>query len=110
MTATGLGTHSHLVRKRTLNHIAKLAKNKYIGISILTEENFQSCEGPVTDSELLNALKSMLNDKSPGNDGLTKELYEAFWEEIKIPLFNSIMKSFQNGELSTSPKKSCNKT
>ena len=25
----------------------------------------------------------MKNDKSLGNDGLTKEFYETFWEEIK---------------------------
>ena len=43
----------------------------------------------------------MPNNKSPGNDGLTKEIYETFWEEIKIPLCNSIMKSYQNRELST---------
>ena len=44
----------------------------------------------------------MPNDKSPGNAGLTKVFYETFWEEIKIPLCNSITKSYQNGELSTS--------
>ena len=43
----------------------------------------------------------MPNNKSPGNDGLTKEFYETFWEEIKIPLCNSITKPYQNGELST---------
>ena len=43
-------------------------------------------------------------NKSPGNDGLTKEFYETFWEEIKIPLCKSITKSLQNGELSTSQR------
>ena len=47
----------------------------------------------------------MSNNKSPANDGLTKEIYETFWEEIKIPLCNSIMKWYKNGELSTSQKK-----
>ena len=28
----------------------------------------------------------MLNDKSPGNEGLTKEFCKTFWEEIKIRL------------------------
>ena len=71
-----------------------------INIPILSEERSQTCEGPITESELLNALKSMPNNKSPGNDGLTKEFYETFWEEIKTPLCNSIKKSYQNGELS----------
>ena len=25
----------------------------------------------------------MQNDKSPGNNGLTKEFYESFWDELK---------------------------
>ena len=45
------------------------------------EEQSQSCEGPKTESELLNALKSMPNNNSTGNDGLIKEFYEIFWEE-----------------------------
>ena len=36
----------------------------------------------------------MKNDKSPGNDGLTKELYETCWQEIKTRFSNSIQKSF----------------
>ena len=58
-----------------------------------------SYEGPVTETELLNALKSMSNDKSPGNDGLTKEFYETFWNEIKNPLISSIQRSFEVNQL-----------
>ena len=31
----------------------------------------------------MESLKSMPNDKSPGNDGLTKEFFETFWSEVK---------------------------
>ena len=75
-----------------------------INIPILTEEQSKTCEGPVTESDLLNALESMPNNKSSGNDGLTKELYETFWEEIKRSLCNSMTKSYKNGELGTSQK------
>ena len=37
---------------------------------------FQTWEGPITESEVLNALKNMRNNKSPENDGLTEKLYE----------------------------------
>ena len=46
----------------------------------------------------------MANNKSPGNDCLTKEFLETFWEEIKIPLCNSITKSYQNGGPSISQR------
>ena len=67
----------------------------------LQEEQVIKCEGEITESELLKSLKSMKNDKSLGNDGLAKELYETFWEEMKTPFSNSIQKSFLTGELST---------
>ena len=46
----------------------------------------------------------MSNSKSPGNDGLTKELYETFWEDLKKPLCASIKKAIHRGELSHSQK------
>ena len=46
----------------------------------------------------------MENDKSPGNDAITKEFYEFFWEDIKNSLSDSIKKSLTSGKLSTSQK------
>ena len=56
------------------------------------------------ENELLKVLKNMSNNKSPRNDGLTKEVYERFWEDLKKPLCASITKAFQRGELSHSQK------
>ena len=50
-----------------------------IEISKLTKVQSQKCDGEIAEGELLKALKKMPNDKSPGNDGITKEFYEAFW-------------------------------
>ena len=46
----------------------------------------------------------MPNNKSPGNDGLTKEFYETFWEELKTPLISSFECTFIKDELSSSRK------
>ena len=46
----------------------------------------------------------MENDKSPGNDGLSKEFYEYFWNEIKNPFLASIHRAFLNRELRSSQK------
>ena len=38
---------------------------------------------------MIDALEIFSNNKSPGNDGLTKEFYEAFWNELKELFMNS---------------------
>ena len=63
-----------------------------------------SCEGALTTEELFDALTSMGNDKSPGNDGLTKEFYVTFWNELKNPFIRSVNESFVSQELTTSQK------
>ena len=49
-------------------------------------------------------MKNMQNNKSPGNDGLTKEFYEGFWDEIKELLIASATEAKQRGELSISQR------
>ena len=44
------------------------------------------CNNVVTDKELFDVLKGILNNKSPSNDGLTKEFYGTFWDELKKTL------------------------
>ena len=61
-------------------------------------------EGAITECELVKALTSMDNDKSPGNDDITKEFYIKFWDVVKEPLCASIRQSFTTDDLSTSQK------
>ena len=35
----------------------------------------------------------MQNDKSPGNDSLTKEFYETFWNELKKIFVDSVLEA-----------------
>ena len=46
----------------------------------------------------------MPNDKSPGNDGLTKEFFETFWSEVKKPFLLCVLHSFDKEELCTSQR------
>ena len=70
----------------------------------LTSEEPLSCEGIIQKNEMFKSLKSMENNKSPGNDELSKEFYECFWDEIKNPFLASIHRAFLNQELSSSQK------
>ena len=35
-------------------------------------------------------MKRFSNNKSPGNDGTTKEFFENFWEDLKQSFMNSL--------------------
>ena len=49
-------------------------------------------------------MKSMKNNKTPGNDGLAKEFYEIFWDELKTPLMESVNHAFHTEILSISQR------
>ena len=62
------------------------------------------CEGKITVQNCWEALVSMKDGKSPGNDGLTKEFFVCFFGEVAPLLIQSLNYSFTVGDLSTSQK------
>ena len=54
------------------------------------------------------AMKSVSNNKSSGNGGLTKEFYETFWEELKQPYMNSLNQAKFEQKNGHMPKASSN--
>ena len=62
------------------------------------------CNNDLTNKELFDALKGIPSNKSPGNDRLTKEFYEAFWDELKDSFINTIKLAYQKIALSTSQR------
>ena len=75
-----------------------------VSLPKLNENQTHKCEGAITEYEILKALTSMDKDKSPGNDGITKEFCINFRDVVKEPLFASIEQSFIADELSTCQK------
>ena len=73
-----------------------------VSLHKLNENQTLKCEGAIIESELLKVLTSMDNNKSLGNDSITKEFYIKFWNAVKEPLCASMQQSFIVGELSTS--------
>ena len=79
-----------------------IAYLRNINIPKLTDDERNVCEGKLTKMEIWYALNSMGNNKSPGNDGLSKEFYVCFFQEIHSYLLDALNLSFTHGQLSNS--------
>ena len=77
---------------------------KNINTPKLSEEEAEGLEGPVTYNELLQTLKEMKNNKSPGSDGYTAEFFKFFWNDIGHFVVKSINSGYDNGEMSITQK------
>jgi exonuclease III len=71
----------------------------------LSETQKEDCENIFTDFELSNALKHMVNGKSPGTTGFTVDFYKFFWTSIKHLVMDSLRYAFIKGELSVEQKR-----
>ena len=72
---------------------------KRVAMPSLTKEQAIQCDGVISKDEILAALNSMQNNKSPGNDGLPKEFYLYFFEDICIDLVKCINMCWEVGHL-----------
>ena len=75
-----------------------------IQLPLINNEMFLDCEKEFALDELFLSMKSMENGKTPGNDGITKEFYETFWDELKFAFIKSINQAKLTGELSISQR------
>ena len=77
--------YEQLFKKAICNASSKIVSFlDNISLPVINNDFFNLCENDLTENELLITLKSMQNKKkAPDNDGLTKEFYETFLNEIK---------------------------
>ena len=62
-------------------------------------------EGPLSFDECKQILKSFSNGKSPGEDGLTVEFYQKFFDIIGEDLVDCLNASHETGQLSISQRR-----
>ena len=86
------------IEQKCFEYLAKISTPQ------LSENDKAFCEGKLTSQNIWEALNSMKNGKTPGDDGLTKEFYVCFFEELGSLLLKSLNHSHTFGELSTSQK------
>ena len=71
-----------------------------LGTKTLINEQYDLCENKISETDLFDSMKSMKNNKTPGNDGLTKEFYETFWDKLKTLFMKSMNQAFHTRILS----------
>ena len=76
----------------------------YLSNKTLTNEQYDLRENKISETDLFDSMKSMKNNKTSGSDGLTKEFYETFWDELKTPLMESVNQAFHTEILSISQR------
>ena len=55
----------------------------------LINQQSDLCRKEIPETDSFNSMKNMRNNNTTGNDRLTKEFYETFWNELKPPLIES---------------------
>ena len=75
-----------------------------ISTPVLSSEMKDLCDNHITLNEIFTSLNAMSSNKTPGNNGLTKEFYVAFFEILGPKLLTSLNYAFSVGELPTSQR------
>ena len=75
-----------------------------INLPTLTAEEINFLNQPITIEDLESSIKKSKNGKSPGSDGLTREFYIVFWNDVKQLLYNSLIYAKHIGELSNTQR------
>ena len=73
-------------------------------VPVLSEEDRDICEGYLTSEEILQALKQMDNNKSPGPDGIPKEFYLSFFDILGPVLVKVLNLAYDEQILSKSQR------
>ena len=76
-----------------------------LDIPQLSDEEQSFLEKDLTINELKEGLTSFADNKSPGEDGFTKEFYQTFFDLLCKDLLNSYNEAFCKGSLSVSQKR-----
>ena len=71
----------------------------------LSNEEQATFEHDLTVQEIKNVLHSFEKNKTPGEDGFTKEFHETFFDLLKQNLLVSYNEAFQKGSLSVSQRR-----
>ena len=76
-----------------------------LNLNHFVEHGSLELEAEINIEEVHNALNSFQNNKTPGDNGFTKEFYEAFFDLKGAALLDSLNVGFESGTLSISQRR-----
>merc|ERR1712015_50922 len=93
--------------KEVLDEIKKFYQKLFLeslNLPKILDSDKIMCDNEITLDDLKESMLSMSEDKSPGNDGISREFYDFFWEDVGILMFDSFMEAKVKKELSASQR------
>lgn len=96
--------YASLYAKNIVDFTSDDTKIFFEDIPQLSEDDQKVCDGKLSNDECFDALHTMKNGKSPGNDGITAQFYKTFWHLFGTMIVNCLNTSYDKGELSNSQK------
>ena len=78
-----------------INHFLNI-----LDIPKLSTDQIILCDIELTEKDLYDSMKSIENDKYPGNDGLNREFYVTFWDDIKVTFISPLKQGKERKEFS----------
>ena len=96
--------YKKLFMKQDLNKSDTQIFLEGLNLPKISESEQLLCETEITLDDLKESMLSMCDDKSPGNDGITRELYNFFWEDVGMLMYDSFMEAKVKKELSVSQR------
>ena len=96
--------YKKLFTKQDLNKSDTQVFLEGLNLPKISESEKLLCETEITLDDLKESMLSMSDDKSPGNDGITRELYNFFWEDVGMLMYDSFMEAKVKKELSVSQR------
>ena len=70
----------------------------------VSDDDRLNLDGPLRENEIIQALKSSKNNKTPGTDGLPVEFYKMFWQDIRPYLMAAYEYTYEVGIMSYSQR------
>ena len=72
------------------NNVKKQEFLNSLDTKTLANQQSDLLENEIRETDIFDSMKSTENNKTPGNNELTKEFYETFWDELKTPSMEGI--------------------